>query len=308
MVAGAPFTSLGQQMVSVTRCPRRFSGSWLAKGRFSNWLQAALLLALCGLVSQAALGAAESAGSLCCEWGAQGKPFYQVLSERQTTMGRLYYLSVARHPVELASGIIPVATTPSPAPVTSTTPTLQASATPRIHFFLRLGGDVVVGPFFELGPGISGLWGVQNLLGEFLFTGNAEFLLNKLFAGLVEDLLGISPAQLALSPLGQAVGAGTQFRFFTEHSDVRGAHGFGIGFGATGLLTENDLGAQVAILGHACVSASWPFVELNLYYKVPIWASSKALTQKIDSGTVGISFGLRDPLSPLAELVRALSE
>lgn len=306
MVTGAPFTSLAQRMDSVTRCHRRFSGAGSARGRFSNWLRAALLLALCGLVSQAALGAGEPAGSLC-EWGSQGKPFYQILSERNTSVGRLYYLSAARHPVELASGIIPVATTPSPAPATSSVPTLQASATPRIHFFLRLGGDVVVGPFFELGPGISGLWGVQNLLGEFLFTGNAEFLLNKLLAGLVEDL-GISPAQLALSPLGQAVGAGTQFRFFTEHSDVRGAHGFGIGFGATGLLTENDLGAQVAVLGHACVSASWPFVELNLFYKVPIWASSKALTRKIDSGTIGISFGLRDPLSPLAELVRASSE
>jgi hypothetical protein len=130
-------------------------------------------------------------------------------------------------------------------------------------------------------------------------------------AQFLEDLLGISiglPGELTLSPLGVAVGAGTQLRYFSEYTTERGAHGFGVGIGATGFFTQSDLGAPFALLGQASLSASWPFVELNVYYRIPIWTSDPELHRELKQGSLGISFGLRDPLSPLFGLFGAGSE
>ncbi len=241
---------------------------------------------------------------------SQGMPLAQVLSFHGLTMGEYYYLqATSLHAIDLVAS--DTQGLPQEEVVVSSTVAEAATARARTHFFLRLGADGAAGPFFELGPGISGFWAEPRLLGECFFTANAEFLISSVFAELMEELLGVSiglPGELTLSPLGQAVGAGMQVRFFSEYTEQRGAHGFGIGVGATGFFTQSDLGAPLALLGHACLSASWPFVELNVYYRLPLWTSDPDLQGELKMGSWGISFGLRDPLSPLIELIGASSK
>lgn len=182
---------------------------------------------------------------------------------------------------------------------------------PRSHFFLRFGGDGAMGPYLEIGPGLSGYWGVQNLLAEVFFTMSGEFALDKFFADLMEDWFSTAigwPEELTIFPAGQAVGAGAKLRIFTESTHERGAHAFGIGVGATALVTESYLGASVTILGQVNVSASWPFVEVGAYYRIPLESTNGDLLTALKKGTIGVSFGLRDPLSPLIEVFRKLRD
>jgi hypothetical protein len=273
--------------------------------RVAQW-GGALLIALC-LASLPALADSEPQ-SVISE--LQGKPLSQVLYSHGLTMGQFYYLQATSHPSGLFG--VPDPETPVVAPAAPSMPISEATEpSPRMHFFFRLGGDAGAGPYFELGPGVSGFWGEPRLLGEVFFTANAEFLVSSLVAELIEEWLGFSigvPGEFTLSPLGQAVGAGTQLRLFSEYTEPRGAHGFGIGLGATGFFTQSDLGAPFAVLGHACLSASWPFVELNLSYRFPVWTSNPKLTKELKGGTIGLSIGLRDPLSPLVELLGGLSK
>lgn len=253
-------------------------------------------------VSLQVVGASQAAAE---SDGWMDRPLAQVLNYHGMTMGEYYYLQATSH----GAGLVGAPETPnlSLAGTAAVIPTPQAMETePKLHFFIRLGGDGAAGPFFELGPGISGFAAEPHLLGEVYFTANGEFVLSSLVAQLLEDWFGVSiglPGELTLSPLGQAVGAGVQLRYFSEYTVERGAHGFGIGIGATGFFTQSDLGAPLALLGHACLSASWPFVELNIYYRVPIWTSEQRLYRELGQGSLGISFGLRDPLSPLFELL-----
>jgi len=162
-----------------------------------------------------------------------------------------------------------------------------------------------MGLYLETGPGLSGYWGVQSLLAEAFFTLNAEFASNKVFPGLLDDLLG---EEISIFPTGQAVGAGARLRLFTDATSGRGAHGFGVGIGAVALVTDSDLGTSATILGRLDVSASWPFVELNVYYQIPVESTNSELLTALKRGTIGVSLGIRDPLSPLMELLRRTQE
>jgi len=264
----------------------------------------ALLAAVVILILCATAGAASRPCWEACGW--QSAKFREVVSRDIADLSHLPAVLPAtglRAPAP--AGESSSADTPSLPESTASVESQTTWNPPRPHYFLRVGGDGAMGLYLETGPGLSGYWGVQSLLAEAFFTLNAEFASNKVFPGLLDDLLG---EEISIFPTGQAVGAGARLRLFTDATSGRGAHGFGVGIGAVALVTDSDLGTSATILGRLDVSASWPFVELNVYYQIPVESTNSELLTALKRGTIGVSLGIRDPLSPLMELLRRTQE